>query len=276
MSLTEDQLFAVSIAERVSSAVSLCCASTAVLTFLLRKAFRTPINRLIVYALYGNILLNIATLISLSGPQHGARSPLCQFQAFLIQWLFPADALWAVCIAWNVYLRFFYRYNSAQLRQLEWRYVLFCYALPLIPAFVLLFIRTPSRGKVYGPATFECWIAIRWDALRIAILYGPVWLVIMITIALYIRIGLYIYSRLKQLREVQTSTGFAEDINRIAQTSNPETYEMTQASSTPDQYPRQAAESGISVQRTATENSIRTHSRDLVRSGSDSNMAAWA
>ena len=112
--------------------------------------------------------------------------------------------------------------------------------------------------------------------LRIACLYGPVWLVIMITIALYIRIGLYIYSRLKQFREVQTSTDLAEDINRIAQTSNPETYEMTQAPSTPDQYPRQAAESGISVQRTATEHSIRTHSRDLVRTGSDSNMAAWA
>lgn len=66
--------------------------------------------------------------------------------------LFPADALWALCIAWNVYLRFFYRYDTKQLRQLEWRYVLFCYALPFIPALTLLFIQTPSKGKAYGNA----------------------------------------------------------------------------------------------------------------------------
>lgn len=66
--------------------------------------------------------------------------------------LFPADALWALCIAWNVHLRFFSRYDSQQLRRLEWRYILLCYAVPFIPALTLLFIETPHRGKVYGPA----------------------------------------------------------------------------------------------------------------------------
>ena len=150
MSLSEGQLLAISVAERICSAVSLLSAGAAVLTFLTWKAFRTPINRLIFYALCGNIVLNIATLISKSGLEHGVGSPLCFFQAFLLQWLFPADALWALCIAWNVYLRFFYRYDSKQLRRLEWKYVLFCYALPFIPALTLLFIRTPSRGRVYG------------------------------------------------------------------------------------------------------------------------------
>jgi hypothetical protein len=169
MSLSEGQLFSISVAERVSSAVSLISAGTAALTFLWKKSFRTPINRLIFYALCGNIILNIATLISKSSLEHGVGSSLCSFQAFLLQWfvpctesfstntdgpwatrLFPADALWALCIAWNVYLRFFYRYDSKQLRRLEWKYILFCYFLPFIPALTLLFIHTPSKGHVYG------------------------------------------------------------------------------------------------------------------------------
>jgi hypothetical protein len=153
MSLTEDQLSSISVAERVSSAVSLLSTLLTALTFLTNRAFRTPINRLIFYALCGNIVINIATLISLSGPQHGPRSALCLCQAFLLHWFVSwADALWALCIAWNVHLRFFSRYDSQQLRRLEWRYILLCYAVPFIPALTLLFIETPHRGKVYGPA----------------------------------------------------------------------------------------------------------------------------
>lgn len=55
-------------------------------------------------------------------------------------------------MACNVYLTFFHKYNSEQLRQLEWKYVLFCYGLPFIPAFVYFFIETEARGKVYGSA----------------------------------------------------------------------------------------------------------------------------
>lgn len=173
MPLSEQELSAMAITERVCSTISLVGASIAILTFLSRSEFRKPINRLIFYALWGNVLLNIATLISQSGMQSGLGSPLCQFQAFLIQWcvsrqthvdwryktdhrcvtrFFPADAIWALCIACNVYLRFCYRYNSKQLGRLEWRYVLLCYSVPFIPALTLLFIQSPSRGKVYGSA----------------------------------------------------------------------------------------------------------------------------
>lgn len=93
MSLSDDQIFAISVAERVSSAVSLMSSSLAVLTFLTNKAFRTPINRLIFYALCGNILINIATIISLSGIKHGIGSPLCSFQAFLLQWFVFGESM---------------------------------------------------------------------------------------------------------------------------------------------------------------------------------------
>ncbi len=64
----------------------------------------------------------------------------------------PADALWTFAMAINVYLTFFRKYDAKQLRKLEWKYILFCYGIPFIPAFVYFFVNSPSRGKVYGSA----------------------------------------------------------------------------------------------------------------------------
>jgi hypothetical protein len=46
----------------------------------------------------------------------------------------PADSLWTLAMACNVYLTFFRKYNAAQLKKLEWKYFLFCYGLPFPPA----------------------------------------------------------------------------------------------------------------------------------------------
>lgn len=64
----------------------------------------------------------------------------------------PADALWAFAMACNVCLTFFRKYDSEQLRRLEWKYWVFCYGLPFVPAFTYFFIETKDRGKVYGSA----------------------------------------------------------------------------------------------------------------------------
>lgn len=64
----------------------------------------------------------------------------------------PADSLWALCMACNVYLALFHHYNTEHLRPLEWKYFLFCYGLPFIPAFVFFFIQGEDNGKVYGLA----------------------------------------------------------------------------------------------------------------------------
>ena len=64
----------------------------------------------------------------------------------------PADALWTFAMACNVYLTFFYKYDSEQLRRLEWKYFLFCYGLPFIPAFTYFFIESDALGRIYGSA----------------------------------------------------------------------------------------------------------------------------
>jgi hypothetical protein len=86
MGLTIDQVRAIEIAERVSSILSLLGAAFVISTFMLNKSFHKPINRLVFYAAWGNIMANTATLISVSGIDLGINSPLCQLQAFLIQW----------------------------------------------------------------------------------------------------------------------------------------------------------------------------------------------
>ncbi|BCS27532.1 putative cAMP receptor-like protein [Aspergillus puulaauensis] len=146
-------------------------------------------------------MANVATLISQSGIGAGTSSNLCQMQAFLIQWFMPADALWTFAMAFNVYLTFFRKYNSEQLRRLEWKYIVLCYGLPFIPAFTYFFIRSPSRGKIYGSAILWCWVAPSWDILRIALFYGPVWFVIFVTLAIYARIGKLVWRRRRQLKE---------------------------------------------------------------------------
>lgn len=55
-------------------------------------------------------------------------------------------------MACNVYLTFFHKYDSGQLRQLEWKYVICCYGLPFMPSFAYFFIRSQSHGRVYGSA----------------------------------------------------------------------------------------------------------------------------
>ncbi|KAL4991606.1 hypothetical protein BDW68DRAFT_151603, partial [Aspergillus falconensis] len=202
MSLSAGQLFAISATERTCSTISLVATSIIIVSFLSSRSFRKPINRLVFYASFGNIMANVATLISQSGIWAGTNSNLCQIQAFFIQWFMPADALWTFAMAFNVYLTFFRKYNSEQLRRLEWKYVLLCYGLPFIPAFTYFFIRTESRGKVYGSAILWCWVAPSWDFLRIAVFYGPVWFVIFVTLAIYARIGELVWRRRRQLKEV--------------------------------------------------------------------------
>jgi hypothetical protein len=57
----------IQIAERVTSALSLIGCSFIIISFSSSSAFRKPINRLIFYASFENILSTVATLISRRG-----------------------------------------------------------------------------------------------------------------------------------------------------------------------------------------------------------------
>lgn len=86
MSFSYSQMRGIEITEKVCSILSLLGATFIITTFIFDKSFHKPINRLVFFAAWGNILSNVATLISLSGIRLGIHTPLCQFQAFLVQW----------------------------------------------------------------------------------------------------------------------------------------------------------------------------------------------
>jgi hypothetical protein len=77
-------LNAITIIERVGSVFSLLGCLFIIVTFLSSGDFRRPINRLVFYASFGNMLVNVGTLIARSNI-HQENSAGCQFQAFLIQ-----------------------------------------------------------------------------------------------------------------------------------------------------------------------------------------------
>ncbi|KAI4219439.1 MAG: hypothetical protein L6R36_008322 [Xanthoria steineri] len=203
--LTAPQLRALETTERVASCFSVTGTIFIMLTFTFSPAFRKPINRLIFFASWGNALCNVATLMSQSGIRAGPDSHLCQFQGFLIQLFLPADALWNLAMAINVYMTLFRKYNAQQLRALEWKYQIMCYGLPFVVALSYLLIDSPKRGKIYGDASLWCWISTEWINLRIALLYAPAWIAILISFTLYAISGREIFQKRRQLRAFHDS-----------------------------------------------------------------------
>ncbi|KAI0201030.1 hypothetical protein F4808DRAFT_426367 [Astrocystis sublimbata] len=198
-------LRAITIIERIGSVLSLIGCLFIIITYLGSSAFRKPINRLIFYASFGNIVVNVGTLIARAYVDQ-QDSAGCQLQAFLIQQFLPSDALWALAMAFNVYLTFYWKFDAQKLRKIEKWYLLICYGLPLPPALAYIFISTKKRGRIYGDAILWCWVDTKWDILRIATFYGPIWIILAGTIFIYIRAGGEIYRKRRQLRKLDSSS----------------------------------------------------------------------
>lgn len=215
-------------ATRVSSSLSIIGTLFIVGTFLSCPDFRQPINRLVFYASWGNLLSSVATMISRSGITAGETSPLCLVQSFLIQMFIPADALWNLAMATNVYLSIFKNYNATDLRKLEWRYLALCYGIPLIPAIIYLPLETKGKGRMYGPATIWCSISKEWAVFRIATFYAPVWAFMLITFTIYALVGNKLYQARRWLHNstIQPPKHFIQSPIRSQKTTNVENSEL--------------------------------------------------
>ncbi|KAG5959548.1 hypothetical protein E4U57_007151 [Claviceps arundinis] len=201
---SNDRYTRISTIEWACSSLSLLGCLFIIVTFCYSTAFHKPINRLVFYASFGNLFTVVGTLMSRSYLQD-IDSFGCQFQASLIQLFLPADAFWTLAMAINVYLTFYFKFDASRLRRMEIPYLIGCYGLPAIPAVAFLFIKSSEGVRVYGNATLWCWISQDWDVLRIAVFYGPVWVVIFLTFFIYLRAGRTIYEKRKQLRGFNSS-----------------------------------------------------------------------
>ena len=84
--LNQQQLDSIALATRVTSCISFACNIFVIVSFFSYRAFNRPINRLIFYACWINLLCDVGDAIARDGIVAGPTSRLCQFQAFLIQW----------------------------------------------------------------------------------------------------------------------------------------------------------------------------------------------
>ncbi|KAJ6783200.1 hypothetical protein PWT90_01240 [Aphanocladium album] len=201
--LTESELRAVTAIERSCSVVSVLACLFTILTFCTSRRFHKPINRLVFYASFGNLMTSVATLMSRDFTDD-ILSPGCQVQGFLIQMFMPADAFWTLAMATNVYLAFYHGYDTLHLRKMEIPYLVLCYGLPFIPALVLVFIRNAEGERVYGDAVLWCWISSERRILRIVLFYAPVWAAIIVTFFIYIRAGHTMYENHKTMRSLSS------------------------------------------------------------------------
>ncbi|KAI9930821.1 hypothetical protein ASPWEDRAFT_739296 [Aspergillus wentii DTO 134E9] len=193
MSLSDEQQRTLAIVERSASVLSILGVLTIILTFSFSRHFRNPIQRLIFINAFYNLFDFAATMISLSGPDAGNRSALCQFQGFCLQ-MFPlADVFWTLATALDVFLVVFKQYDAEALRKLEMKYIGIITPLVFIPALTFLFINTEDRGPMYSSVILWCSISPKWVLFRILFYYGPIWVVIAIILILYFLIGLEIF-----------------------------------------------------------------------------------
>lgn len=87
--LSLEQKISINAIERSGSILSVIGCIFIIVTFSISKAFHKPINRLVFYASFGNMMTNIATLMArefVDTPDSAG----CQFQAFLIQMYGPS------------------------------------------------------------------------------------------------------------------------------------------------------------------------------------------
>ncbi|CAG1967279.1 unnamed protein product [Fusarium graminearum] len=194
----------IAVIQQVCSVLSIIGCLFIIGTFCLCDAFHKPINRLVFYASFGNMIASICFILADSFVKVPEGTG-CQAQAFLIHTFVAADAMWTFAMSVNVYLAFYHRFDAQRLRRMELPYLLACYGVPFLPAFVFIFIKDENGFGVYGNAVQWCWIAPKWGNLRIATFYGPIWFVIIITLGIYIRSGGTIYRKRRQLLKAHAS-----------------------------------------------------------------------
>ncbi|RGP79796.1 hypothetical protein FLONG3_2110 [Fusarium longipes] len=214
---------AISAIERTCSIPSLLGSLFIIVTFCSSKLFHKPISRMLFYASFGNMMSNVATLMSQDYTAH-PDSPGCQTQAFLIETFMFADVFWALAMAANVYLTFYYRFDGTRLRKLEPMYIALCYGVPFIIGITFVFVRNSDGHRPYGNANLWCWLTVEWDAWQLAT-YGLIWLIIFICFIIYVRAGFTIYKWRRRLNDFSNSNDIntgSQGLNTQTQTQNRE------------------------------------------------------
>ncbi|KUJ14603.1 uncharacterized protein LY89DRAFT_143917 [Mollisia scopiformis] len=200
MGLTTGQKEVLITIERTTASISVISSVILILTYLSFKDFRTLPNTIIFLASPANLLAGVAALIGGSGLDN-VDGTTCQAQAFLLEWFMQSDPFWSLVAAVTVFLVFFRRWGAERITNLYWVYILFCYGIPGVAAFVCLLYK--KNGPIYGNASLWCWIDQEYHWARIYTYYGPVWGSIVFSLSIYVAVGIRVYQTRSQLNDAR-------------------------------------------------------------------------
>jgi hypothetical protein len=128
-------------------------------------------------------------------------------------------------MAVNVFLTFQTTKMRINLQKMEKWYVLFCYGVPAVPALFYLIMDYTRKTDYYGDATIWCWVSKDHDSLRMITFYGPVWIVLVITMALYAITGRAIFKG--QVRNVHMRNALGPEADAVLSRNPPANFDLS-------------------------------------------------
>ncbi|KAH7150397.1 hypothetical protein B0J13DRAFT_499432 [Dactylonectria estremocensis] len=188
--------------ERTGASCSMAATVLTVLSYYFVKKLRTTPNLFLVLASIANAGASTASMMGYDGLDQGEDSALCQSQAFIFEWFMQSDPWWSFAMSVNVFLVFFFNASPSTFRKYAWVYCVICFGGPMIPAIVLILIRDPEKGLVFGDAALWCWISTDWNLVRLYSYYIPIWTCIFLSIVIYVAVGYHVFHHRNQLRNL--------------------------------------------------------------------------
>jgi hypothetical protein len=153
----------------------------------LYKKYHFFVQRLILYLTIAALFDAIGYLMSQDVLEENT---FCIVQAFWVTFFDWAVLLWVSCITFNL---FWSVIKLKKTNHLEWVYHAISWGVSLVVACIPF-----SNGIVYGPASLLCWIKAGQNAMRFAIWYVPLFILLLTMLLTNIYITFIVNKRSKE------------------------------------------------------------------------------
>ncbi|KAI9209661.1 uncharacterized protein BJ171DRAFT_484658 [Polychytrium aggregatum] len=202
MTLTEEQSRTLQLILHPSATVSMvCCSGVLVVLFMkrLRKRRLSMLDRIVGFMtlmdLIANSVHNLGNIMA--DVPHG-----CLVFGTILQYVLLSGLLWSTCLAYQCFSVIALRFSLAKTEGNMVYYMCVSLGLPLVVVACINFLPTFGLNEpIMGLATTWCWINSDFGLYRMIFFFGPLWLLFLVNVLLYARVGWVIHksSRISKL-----------------------------------------------------------------------------
>ncbi|KAJ3048555.1 hypothetical protein HK097_010439 [Rhizophlyctis rosea] len=197
----EHQLFVIPLAGRVTSILSVIGTISLIIAYTFFPRTRKTGSRPVIFMCLSSCLAATATTFGRLFIHLDSR-PLCTLQAFTFQTFYLAGVCWSGAVAISLILVVRFRVDPSDLGRYERWYHLACWGIPGTISIVYLTAwKMFGRGRVFGDATFWCWITDAYPELRVYVFFIPMWVIFLFNISTYSYVGITLWRTKKRLAQ---------------------------------------------------------------------------